>query len=87
MKVRFKTDFFYAVFKASINKSISSFVLKWLNEIRKLGFFVSSGDKNSAKTCDGFTLPLWQALPRETAIPFISKANNNIEVFSSDKGN
>ena len=42
----------------SISKSISSFVLKWLNEIRKLGFLVSSGDKNSAKTCDGLILPL-----------------------------
>ena len=55
--------------------------------MRKLGFLASSDDKNSAKTCDGLVLPLWQALPRETAIPFMSNVNNNIDVFSSDNGN
>ena len=61
-------------------------MLKWLNEIRRFGNFKSVSESISFKTWDGFTLPDWQALPLETAIPFISKLNKSIAVLSSEKG-
>ena len=55
-----------------MRKSTSSIVLKAENEKRNEGYCSASFGIKADNTCETCTLPLWQALPFDQAIHFIS---------------